>query len=703
MYDNLEGTTSISDILNLRGYGISEKLLRGDTDIDEQEFNGLEIFEHILDYLESNQKPKYFASSNINFTPSTDVLRLLVTLLVRTITYETVLEPTNDTLALKRADYLLNSELQAISIRSRITYLIRKYVDEIFYKMEQGPCLLNKSLYKNSLSLLNDFIKKKSTNNQPTIPSKKDIDYLSFPEKGSQGSSKSPYSMPGALSEEDSIICDSEDECLLEFDLMRNFYFSFDHQKKYHDNHEKAQTGFLKNPELKTTKVLGYELLSLKLNPFINSPYNLWDLIDWTFFCAKFYSKKTFSPFYANTSKKGVIFETYNDLIDIFLDLIAIDLVASLKYVRLLNNLRLKYKKVTSGDSLSHNVPEEHSFLSNYEAGRCTFLEGFLAQLSLNPFDVYEKALEHIFFGLMVDEANPRKPSPCYAEEGLLVLDEESSEGQLGIFVNNKIEESLNVRVKLVYIIYYWSKFCPLNAFQTGLKDTSKDLLSTESFLRVLAKKIWSLNFQLFKAFFNTITSVRYNLLEDWNPQRNNMIMNILKYIFMELGDPLLDQFFKRRDIFLSHQDSRELAGSFLYDLIGLLCEEQLYVNILNDQTFKSITDLKNCWLKYNYLLYYLFSYILKIYDSHSKLLLGEKKETIQELFLRVKKADSIKEKIYQGFLKERFILNQHNEKTHLEYNFVLTESQLKEHSENDIGLAKFANIFFSTFSEYFE
>ena len=171
----------------------------------------------------------------------------------------------------------------------------------------------------------------------------------------------------------------------------------------------------------------------------------------------------------------------------------------------------------------------------------------------------------------------------------------------------------------------------------------------------------------------------------------------------MELGDPLLDQFFKRQDIFLSHQDSRELVGSFLYDLIGLLCEEQLYVNILNDQTFKSITDLKNCWLKYNYLLYYLFSYILKIYDSHSKLLLGEKKETIQELFLRVKKADSIKEKIYQGFLKERFILSQHNEKTHLEYNFVLTESQLKEHSENDIGLAKFANIFFSTFSEYFE
>lgn len=469
---------------------------------------------------------------------------------------------------------------------------------------------------------------------------------------------------------------------------------------------------YSKDSILNNVRVFGDYLISRQLNPMINSPYNLWKLIQWTFHCADFstmYQKKLLG---SNCTNSHLIFETYSKLLRLIFDFLQFNLI----YHLIKDQKSNQFLNIERKDANEYMDPvftfsqldstSRKEIIGIIENDRSILLLNLMMQLGPSQVDWYDRVIEYVFTGLNKDKPNSEssyQPQPCYEREKILTRHDNTLKKEIdrnyALQYDDNID-SMKLRYGIIIIIYYRSLFFATESLiddSQALDDSPTSPLSPKLFLQQLSCKLITLDYLYLRQFY---------LAYYMETTENKFITRIYQYQMMhELTKMMLISFtgFPEIENYLSTNEIIHSNSNSAKNLMDLIVDQRLYQALVEDETYSGWQDFELAWSKLNYLLGWLLESSLAELQNNLRES-SEDIELVNFIFKRVEKADRIKIKWYNRFILNHCKDNNKSNNNHVEYHFYLSDDEALNHLVNDKSetiWVRFKHVVLLKFSKY--
>ncbi|KAK6465792.1 hypothetical protein DFJ63DRAFT_333204 [Scheffersomyces coipomensis] len=465
-----------------------------------------------------------------------------------------------------------------------------------------------------------------------------------------------------------------------------------------------------KFPNWHSLKIFDDSILSKKLNPRLNRNFNLWQLVNWTFYCADKSSEIQRQSPNSNYSAFHLIYSAHRDTIDFIFDFISYNFQYELK------NDPLIKKSVSDGNALASSRLKTAKFIEDSDS---ILLSKLVTQLGASQRDWYDRAVEYIFNGL--GNKSKEAPKSCYDREKGLINHDHSVKEQFYNFSSsdfvhfNDNMDSMKIRYKICMLLYQWSKY--FHNIKGG--STNFDILGKREFLTQLAFKFNDIDFsyiiKFYCAFDPPYESIkeRQAFLEELS---NILILEITKTVEANIfsidtyetiivddedaniheyketiafeADPALPQLYLEHPIQLRN----------IYKMLDTIGDQYIYSAIIEDETYNNFDEFTQQWMKINFLFEWSINLAFERYDDFIKSRTGDKvkiRSSFETIRSKCKTVDQLRSKLFQEFVID------HYEKD--SYNFKLTEEQVQKIQRKNPIINCTEDIFDQRFYKYLE
>ena len=440
-----------------------------------------------------------------------------------------------------------------------------------------------------------------------------------------------------------------------------------------------------KDSALSNIRVFGDYLISRQLNPIINSPYNLWKLMQWTFHCANFSTMYQKQLLDSNSTNCHLIFETYAKLLRLIFDFLSFNFTYHLitdKNSRRLLNIEIDNKNehidpvciFFQRDRISRK-----EIINILENDRNILLLNLMTQLGPSRVDWYDRVIEYAFTGLNKDKPKSEssyQPQPCYEREKLLIRHDnlkKKVDKNYAVQYDDNLD-SMKLRYGIIIIVYYRSLFFSDGSFINGSKvdDSSASQLSPEILLQQLSCKLITLDYLYLKQFY---LAYYMEIAEDKfisKIHQYRMMLELTKMVLISLTGILeIDNYLSEKEMLSTHCNSSQ-------SFIDLIVDQRLYQVLVEDETYPHWQDFEAAWCKMNYLLGWLLESSLSHLQNNSTES-SNYNEFVDYIYKRVEKADRMKIKWFNKFILNHCEDNTKSDNSHVEYHFYLSDDEALE------------------------
>ena len=440
-----------------------------------------------------------------------------------------------------------------------------------------------------------------------------------------------------------------------------------------------------KDSALSNIRVFGDYLISRQLNPIINSPYNLWKLMQWTFHCANFSTMYQKQLLDSNSTNCHLIFETYAKLLRLIFDFLSFNFTYHLitdKNSRRLLNIEIDNKNehidpvciFFQRDRISRK-----EIINILENDRNILLLNLMTQLGPSRVDWYDRVIEYAFTGLNKDKPKSEssyQPQPCYEREKLLIRHDnlkKKVDKNYAVQYDDNLD-SMKLRYGIIIIVYYRSLFFSDGSFINGSKvdDSSASQLSPEILLQQLSCKLITLDYLYLKQFY---LAYYMEIAEDKfisKIHQYRMMLELTKMVLISLTGILeIDNYLSEKEMLSTHCNSSQ-------SFIDLIVDQRLYQVLVEDETYPHWQDFEAAWCKMNYLLGWLLESSLSDLQNNSTES-SNYNEFVDYIYKRVEKADRMKIKWFNKFILNHCEDNTKSDNSHVEYHFYLSDDEALE------------------------
>lgn len=604
----------------------------------------LDLIVHLENGFERRIKGSFVHSDFSNTAiPSVNILRLLFTLSSRPdhIILKRINRKDNEELNFFYEEPLdtIGKSLDAHSLKRRSLKLLEDYVHILSsYTNSIGYSSRNQELYFVFKDLLNDLVVNVKKDNQIIGNSAA----TTFTSSISLEPVSSITSDADTADDNSSIISDSSDdsEILLNahHDLAKpeaDINADFIQQK----GSEFATTNFPRGTYkfANKTTLFGESLLLNNLNPLVNKLYSIWNLIQWSFYCATSSTEEQRISFHPYALGTHVIYRTYHSIIDLICRVVIYDFRICLKAEygaeNFLNSI-ISRLSAPSSRVLTLNKKNRIKDLVTE-----TVLFKLVSQLHRSPNQWYDRAVEFIFSGLLEGSKNTNAAKPCFASEYSLLRRQHLFQSRHyyldHIFSNDNIH-SISLRFRLSLMVFCISLILDTSNQTEALASYEGD---EQSFLSYLADTLLKVKVIYFEEFFrqsfvdhfgNLITSQDILL----------MMYELSKYIIYKITR--IRNTLHLNPIGLVPMNSEAKYKSLL-EYLAFLNQEVVYSSFF-DRNFDTELQFQDEWTKLEIVLMFLLDLHLCLAEAH--ILSSGEGGDIRNIERSVEKADNLKSKL---------------------------------------------------------
>lgn len=641
--------------------------------------NNVDRFEKLLNYLERS----YAASKEVSHllkesrpiilsVPSLDVLRALLTLASRCEGTTYTKDPVNILGVLVTKEYmnsLSDNYLTSLSkppLSDRCINQLRLYVDSLPITVQNGD-FTTEVLYERLYLLAADFlVKEKNTAKLISAEATERYDLGKAKPCNQNKALKANFDLETRTSD------DSNDQSNLIINLKeyQNPNFSYlDSDSGNHTFNQPPRKRMKPSAEslVPGIRIFDYELLGTLLNPNINH-FNIWNLMDWTFYCAKLSTNES-----TQSVKYHTVYKTYNKVLHLIFDIVAInfdyELVKNVKGYNLTIDTFQQLKDTNSFKIFYHSLDGRHVSTSN------VLLLNLLSQLNSSQADLYEMALNYILRGIYYPFNEI--PNPCYHVE-LAFIRQRDFLDLPHITLFSDCIDSFQIRYKIILLMYYYAiTFHDNNAVQRSSRLRS--YLSLKSLVVELSKRLLQFNFNFLKLFY-AISSMREIRVPNF--VKSSMMQEVTYTLLYQLTGV---NFETGR---IDEQSNSQTILEATINTIDLVLDENTYAAIIEDETYANFDDFYRAWRKLNFVLAWLLGMLL----TEFRLKCVYENKDIEIFRHKLNLADETRVRMYKSFIQQHSIRNE-------KFNFLIEEHD-REQLLN-FSLAAFEELLIFRFNLY--
>ncbi|KAI5965252.1 uncharacterized protein KGF55_001472 [Candida pseudojiufengensis] len=394
-------------------------------------------------------------------------------------------------------------------------------------------------------------------------------------------------------------------------------------------------------------RIFDESLLKEKLTAHSND-FNIWKLVNWTFYCSGL------STIYYPLQKQSechLIYQSQSNALEIIFGYFEINLVEQLNKIfdsanndpilELYQNSNSPYTKLAS-----LKVEDNSSILLSNSVKTLGFLQS----------QWYDRIVEFVFNGLSSKLVFPKT---CYEHETIMIEKENKYKKNQSIAHNDLKNEwdqssdnmtSMNLRFKICSIVFYWSL-----VFEPSLSSSQRNRKSTMSlnsavFLRFLREKIKYIDYRYLIEFYHS-SQIPSKINSEY---KKLFLVNVSIETLKEMiGNRMIeDDEFQNFKLYhhLNNQDTGKNKNYQIQNLetvTNWINNSILYTQLTENVTWKSFNEFYQSWMKLNFALEWLLSWILDdLYNED----LDIYKDTM--IYQKFKKADTLKKEIFLEFIK---------------------------------------------------
>lgn len=382
--------------------------------------------------------------------------------------------------------------------------------------------------------------------------------------------------------------------------------------------------------------LFGEPLLLSNLNPLFNKLYSIWNLLQWSFYCANSSTEEQRRSFHPYSLGAHVIYRTYYPIIDLICLVVMYDFKISLKAESRADNfLSDIISRLASSSSRSPPVKKKKR-IKDLVSG--TVLFKLVSQLHESHNQWYDRAVEFIFSGLLEDSMKANVAKPCFTNEYSLLRRQhlfQSRHYYLDHIFSNDNMHSISLRFKLSLMV-----FCISLIFDTSNNDKvfSSYEGDEQKFLSYLANSLLKLKAVYFEEFFRQSFVDHFGCVVT-SQDILMMMYNLSKFIILRLTHMCN---FPCNPIDLVTMDSEANYKSLL-EYLTFLNQEVVYSSFF-DRVFDTELQLQDEWMKLEAVLMFLLD--LHLYFAETYILSTGEKSYILKIDRFVKKADDLKSRL---------------------------------------------------------
>lgn len=414
-----------------------------------------------------------------------------------------------------------------------------------------------------------------------------------------------------------------------------------------HETPKEKDTGVL--------KVFDDFLITQKLNPSSLPSYSLWSLLQWAFYCADESSKYQRHLFNSSNTSYSKIYRTYKHFIDVVMDLVAVNL--AYKVAKIIKRRKKSFRSDSDASITQTNEGQmaiEQYFSGDEKARKAitkaissssdVLLLSLMSQLASSKRYWYDRVVEYVFTGLKLK--SNYTPYPCYERERLLIkhdallhLKGYSSEEK---YDDNN--DSMELRFKILALVYYRSLFFANgDDFQHALRlndSTPPKLLVSQ-----ICGKLFEVEYKFLVGFYEASEGEANVPIP--GVYRDSMMHSVSRSLIAEITKLV------EIDDFLYFMDDKNK----LQTALDLIQNDDIFLSLTEDVTYKSWDAFYDDWLKLNFLAAWMLEFALDGAPEASKL--------NKEVLAIARAVDAKKEAHYRAFVVAHSVKNS-------EYNFSL-------------------------------
>ncbi|KAI5952387.1 hypothetical protein KGF54_003254 [Candida jiufengensis] len=403
-----------------------------------------------------------------------------------------------------------------------------------------------------------------------------------------------------------------------------------------------------KNETWEGIRIFDESLLKDKLTINKNE-FNLWRLINWTFYCSGL------STIYYPLQKKNechTIYHAQSNVLNFIFRFIEINLVKEMDSIFLAPN------SINNDAILSlfqNTNPQYTKFASlKVEDNSQILFSKLIKTLGHFQSQWYDRVVEFIFNGL---SSKLIFPKTCYEHENLLIEKETKYKKSQPVMHNNLKNEwdqnsnnmnSMKLRFKICSIIFYWSL-----VFNSKLSGSSNGKsianLNSSVFLDYISKKINFIDYRYLIEFYYS-SAINSKIRLDY---RNLFLVKLSQEILKEIIGNTSREKEEFQDFELCNHLNNENPNNKNYQIKNLdilmrwINNPILYSQIVEDQLYKTFNEFYQTWMKVNFILEWNLNWILNdLYNSNCNIY---KDEIFNKNF---QKADHLKKTKFLEFIK---------------------------------------------------
>ena len=639
-------------------------------------------------YRASNSKND--SQQNSQYLPSTNVMHILFTLASRsdkcnwTVTQSYTKNGISESLSqVKQSNAYYRKLSYKLSLSCRSLALLKQYVA----KAIENP-IDNTQLYQLLMDVISDLVMKPSFKSQ--FPHKKISDFYKTAKRNYQDDNdtgedgknilkKRRKSYTNRSKEEietdDLVLSDSQEDSDTEIRIARctldgnkpiqgkqilTDMGRKSHQQE-HEEHEEhgeqmeqlnhdAQVGNLPTIEKVTTRPLEawnglrvYDEPLLKDKLIIDNGFNIWKLINWTFYCAGLSS----NYYYGVESNCSSIYKAEARLLDTIFDFLEANLVMELKRLMHLEDPYLQLSKLTTG--------EKKMMISHVENSSNILFLKLIKTLGHFRSLYYDRIVEYVFNGLAARLTG--MPDACYQHEAALVKKEarakntqqsKNSSDYRRCKVNDNLD-SMNLRFKMSLVTHHWSLI-----FTETIVIEKKDKfninqrhspLELNNFLGYLSEKLSTLDFKYLEAFY----FASYYESKITKNYKDFFLMQLsCKFLLDALSSSNNDYNLKHRSF--CNDNASLIEDENLNTILDWIQDTATYSLVTENELWRSFGEFYQMWLKVNFVLEWLILWVIQDFKQQtSHQIFLKRLNTLEEAFTV---SDHLRQKEFFKFVK---------------------------------------------------
>lgn len=554
------------------------------------------------------------------------------------------------------------------SLKERSVYIIRRYMDILFNSEPENLYPLN-LLRTNLMQLILDLVEK------PKIRSKGNLRNTTKPILEPIKSLVNNSNLSQLQEKRVDVVSDSDDDIVV-LKPIRSTVEMEEEVKKYqtYNTHpvrinqmqglNKVSEGNLhkssphilarnsRNPSpspserypqhpLEAIRIFGDNITGYNLNKNLNTRYSFWDFLTWVFYCAK---KSADEENHNMFSQYTSIFQTYYEVANVIIDL----LIHSFHHECITNSgCNLTIENISSLKDLHSCKKHLRGFFKGFN-DKSTLLK-LLMQLDCREHDICDYTTNTLFNGLSNESFVT--PFPLFDRDTQVVNRGISEDIVLLGGQTNSL--TMGLRIKILQLLY----------MRTSLYEaigSGDNFFTTNKLIQQIASNLLEIDIHYVKEFHVILYNECTIMSKDF---RENMIFEICKAIISQLMNDT-----KRKHLHIIKDIALKTNEKALKYIIKMIKDKEMYLSIIEDETFLSIEDFEQAWYKLNHCIEWIFIFSLNKFQQEPL-----KNSQLEHLLLQATKADKTRKKLYKKFILEHYETREEG------ISFNLSLSQFKE------------------------